>query len=88
MKAINLYVVIKKETGQVRTSKSGLDIPSDMADRFIKAKVISISEKGQEEYGVKAGDDILYDKHAGNEMKSVDGETYHIITCNHIAVVL
>jgi co-chaperonin GroES (HSP10) len=88
MKAVSVYLIIKKEKGQVRTSKSGLDIPAEMNDRFIKASIISASELGKEEFGLEAGQEVLYDKHAGHEFKGVDGESYRIITCRDVAVVL
>jgi co-chaperonin GroES (HSP10) len=88
MQAVGLFVIVKKEKAVVRTSKSGLDIPTDMEDRFLKGTIISVSELVMKDFGIKNGDIILFDKHSGNEFKGIDGEIYKVITCRDIAVIL
>lgn len=88
MHAVGIFVIVQKETGVVRKSKSGLDIPSDIEDRFIRGTIISCSEIANKEFGLKDGDCILFDKHSGNEFKGSNGETYRAIRCSDIAVVL
>ena len=80
--------MVQKTKGVVRTSKSGLDIPSDIEDRFIQGVIVSSSETGKKDFGLKDGDVVLYDKHAGNTFKGADGEEYKVIYCRDVAVVL
>jgi co-chaperonin GroES (HSP10) len=88
MRGVGIYVIIKPTEGVLRQTSSGLDIPPSIVDRFIQAKIISASKIAKEEFGLKDGDTVLYDKHAGNEFKGVNNETYRAITCRDIAVVL
>jgi len=88
MKAVGLYLVIKKSKGKVRTHRSGLEMPTDMEDRFVEATVTSVSDLGVSEFGINEGDTVLYDKHAGrNSFKNDEGE-FFVITCRDVAVVL
>lgn len=88
MRGVGVYIIIKPSAGIMRESKSGLDIPASSLDRFVQADIISASDIAKTEFGLKEGDTILYDKHAGNEFKGVDNETYRAITCRDVAVVL
>lgn len=87
MRAIGQFVVVKKDKGAVRQSKSGLDIPTELNDRFIKGTVVSISEQASSDYNVVDGDEILFDKHSNQTFKSADGEEYNMIRCSDIALV-
>lgn len=88
MKAVGVYVVIKQIKGQTRVRKSGLEIPVEMSDRFIQGVIHSTSELGKNEFGLQDGQNVLYDKHAGHEVKNIKGEDYKVIQCRDIAVVL
>lgn len=89
MVGVGLYVIIKPIEGVMRTTSSGLDIPTELGDRFIQGDLISASEDiGKKEFGLEGGQVVLYDKFAGHEIKGSDGETYKLITCRDIAVVL
>lgn len=88
MQAVGSFVAIKKSKGVVRKSKCGLDIPSDIEDRFIQGVIISVSDQGKEEFGLKKDDVVLYDKHSFAPFKGVDGEDYVAVHCKNIAVVL
>ncbi len=89
MKAVGAFVVVKRKDGALRTTKSGLDVPTAMSDRFLQAELISASQEvGKKEFGLEAGQNVLYDKHAGHDAVGVDGETYRVITCRDIAVIL
>lgn len=88
MRAVGQYILVEKEKGVTRTSKSGLDIPTEMKDRFIPGKVISASKLAQEEFGIMDGVTILYDKHAGHPVRGVDGIDYKVVTVRDVAVVL
>ena len=89
MKAVGAYVIIKRKDGALRETKSGLEVPTAMSDRFLQAEIIDASaEVGKEEFGLEKGQEILYDKHAGHDFEGVDGVTYRIIGCRDVAVIL
>ena len=89
MKGVGAFVIIKPKDGALRTTKSGLEVPTAMSDRFLQADLISASEEiGKKEFGLEAGQEILYDKHAGHDVTGADGETYRIIGCRDVAVIL
>lgn len=89
MIAVGQYVIIKPIKGESRQRKSGLHIPTELSDRFIGGVVHSVSKEiGEEQFGLKQGQQVLYDKHSGHDIKGIDGESYKVITCRDIAVVL
>ena len=70
MKAINRYIVIKniktepkKVAGLIMTEETDVD------NRYIKAKIISTGNLVE---GLKDGDTIYYDKHAGHDISWKD----------------
>ena len=76
MKAVNHYLVI--EIIKDEPTKVGGLILTDQTDednRYLKAKVISI---GNNVEGIKEGDVIHYDKHAGHGIQHKD-KFYHVI---------
>lgn len=84
MKAINYYLVIEKikEAPKVvggieMTEKQDGDV------RYLKAKVISVGDKV---VGVKEGDFIRYDKHAGHGIEW-GNKLFHVITAGDIVIV-
>lgn len=86
--AIGIYVLIRKAVGEVRKRRSGLeDTASTTEDRWIKAEIISVGQVGESEFGLKAGQTVLYDKHAGQPL-TVDGEKLHIIRASDISLIL
>jgi co-chaperonin GroES (HSP10) len=84
MKAINHYVVVdkvktepKKVAGLIMTEKLDED------NRYIKANVISVGNLVE---GVKDGDVIHYDKHAGHGIQYKD-KLYFVIRASDIVLV-
>ena len=76
MKAVNYYLIIeriKDEPNEV----GGLVLTEELDEdnRYLKAKVISI---GNVVEGIKEGDVIYYDKHAGHGIQHKD-TFYHVI---------
>ena len=76
MKAVNHYIIIdpikegpKKVGGLILTDEINED------NRYLKAKVISI---GNIVEGIKEGDVIHYDKHAGHGIQHKD-KFYHVV---------
>ena len=89
MQGVGVYVLIKPVKGKMRTTASGLEIPPELNDRFIQGKIVSASENiGKQEFGLEADQEVLYDKHAGHEIKGADNVTYRVVTCRDIAIIL
>ena len=84
MQAINHYIVIskikeapKKVGGLELTEKQNNDV------RYLKATIISVGDKIE---GLKPGDTIRYDKHAGHGIEWQD-VLYHVITVGDVVIV-
>ena len=84
MKAINDYVIVdkikeepKKVGGLILTDKTDND------NRYKKANIISVGNLVE---GVKKGDSIFYDKHAGHDIGYND-ELYRVIRMRDIVLV-
>lgn len=89
MKAVGIYVIVETVKNQTRKRKSGLEVPVELSDRFILGKIHSVSEEiGEKEFGLEAGQEILYDKHAGHELKNIEGQDFKLISCRDVAVIL
>ena len=84
MKAINHYIVIevikegpKKVSGLIMTDDTDVD------NRYSKAKIISTGNLVE---GLKDGNIVYYDKHAGHA-KSWKDELYHVIRSGDVVLV-
>lgn len=86
MKAIGVNLVIQKLKEGTTTTKGGLLLAESHREdiRYIEAKVIQV---GDQVVGVKEGDGIFYDRHAGHKIE-VDKETYHVIKLGDVVIVL
>lgn len=84
MRAINYYLVIEKiKTAPKVVGGIELTEKQDSDVRYLRAKVISVGDKVQ---GVKEGDIIKYDKHAGHGT-DWQGKLYHVINAGDIVIV-
>jgi chaperonin GroES len=86
MKAVGKCLIIEKKKEGTTTTKGGLMLAENQREdiRYIEAKVLSI---GEEVVGVKEGDMIFYDRHAGHKIE-IDKDTYHVIRLGDVVVVL
>ena len=86
MKAIGRNLIITKAEKEISKTKGGLLLAEAHKDdiRYVEAKVISIGEQVE---GVKKGDSIFYDKHAGHIIE-INKTIYHVIKFSDIVVVL
>jgi co-chaperonin GroES (HSP10) len=81
MKAINYYIVIDK-IKEAPKKVGGLEL-TDSDIRYLKGKVISAGDKVT---GIKEGDIIRYDKHAGFGIEWKDN--FHVvITVKDVVIV-
>ena len=84
MQAINDYVIVdiikeepKKVSGLILTDET------DESNRYKKANIISVGNLVE---GIKEGDSIFYDKHAGHDIGYND-ELYRVIRMRDIVLV-
>ena len=84
MEAINDYVIVdiikeepKKVSGLILTDET------DESNRYKKANIISVGNLVE---GVKEGDSIFYDKHAGHGITWAD-TMYHVIRARDVVLV-
>jgi chaperonin GroES len=86
MKAIGVNLVIQKVKEGTTATKGGLLLAESHREdiRYIEAKVIQV---GDQVVGVKQGDSIFYDRHAGHKIE-VDKETYQVIKLGDVVIVL
>ena len=86
MRAIGKCLIIEKIKEGTTKTKGGLMLAENQREdiRYIEANVLSI---GEEVVGVKEGDRIFYDRHAGHKI-DIDKETYHVIRLGDVVVVL
>jgi chaperonin GroES len=86
MKAIGKNLVIQKVKEGTTATKGGLLLAENQREdiRYVEAKVLYI---GDEVVGVKEGDSIFFDRHAGHKIEP-DKEIYHIIKLGDVVVVL
>lgn len=86
MKAIGRNLIIEKIKEGTTETKGGLLLTENQKEdiRYIMANVISV---GDETAGIKKGDQIYYDRHAGHKIE-VDKDIYHIIKLQDVVVVL
>ena len=86
MKAVGKCLIIDKIKEGTTKTKGGLLLAENQRDdiRYVQAKVLSI---GDEVVGVKEGDLIFYDRHAGHKVE-INKDIYHLIRLGDVVVVL
>lgn len=86
MRAIGKCLIIEKIKEGTTKTKGGLMLAENQREdiRYIEANVLSI---GDEVVGVKEGDRIFYDRHAGHKI-DIDKDTYQVIRLGDVVVVL
>ena len=84
MQAINDYVIVNKtKEGPKKVGRLILTDETDETNRYKKANIISVGNLVE---GVKNGDTIFYDKHAGHDIGYND-ELYRVIRLRDIVLV-
>ncbi len=86
-------VIVKRDEEAEQKSVGGIIIPDTAKEKPQRGTIIAVgngvlNEKGERiPMEVKAGDQVLFSKYAGNEVK-IDGEEYLIIRENEILGIL
>ena len=84
MKAINNYIIIENiKEGPKKVSGLIMTDDTDVDNRYSKAKIISIGNLVE---GLKDGDIVYYDKHAGHGISWKD-DLYHVIRDRDVVLV-
>ena len=84
MQAINHYIIIEKiKEGPKKISGLIMTDNTDVDNRYLKAKIISTGNLIE---GLKDGDTIHYDKHAGHAI-SWKEKLYHVIQGRDVVLV-
>ena len=76
MKAVNHYIIVEKVKEEPK-KVGGLILTDDVNEdnRYLKGRVVSLGEKTE---GIKKGDIIYYDRHAGHGIQHKN-EFYYVI---------
>jgi len=84
MKAINNYIIVDKlKTEPKKVAGLIMTDDTDVDNRYLKAKIISTGNLVE---GLKDGDTIYYDKHAGHAISWKD-DLYHVIQSRDVVLV-
>ena len=84
MKAINNYIIVEKvKEGPKKIGGLIMTEETDQDNRYLKAKIISTGNLVE---GLKDGNTIYYDKHAGHGISWKD-ELYHVIRSGDVVLV-
>lgn len=94
MKFIPLHDrILVKRLEQEDTTKGGIIIPDTAKEKPMKGSIIAVGPGKTNESGkitpisLKAGDTVLFNKYAGNEIK-LDDETYSVMREDDILAVI
>ena len=86
MKAIGRNLIIQKIKEGTTKTKGGLLLAENQREdiRYKEADILSVGEQVE---GLKEGDKIFFDRHAGHKIE-IDKKTYHVIKAQDVVVVL
>lgn len=84
--------VVLKQTEKEETTKSGIILAAKAQEKPVTAEVIAVGPGGMVDgkevtMQVKVGDQVIYSKYAGNEVK-LDGEEYVIVKQSDILAIV
>ena len=84
--------VVLKQLEAEETTKSGIVLPGQTKEKPQQAEVVAVGPGGvvdgkEVEMAVKVGDQVIYSKYAGTEVK-LDGEEYIIVRQNDILAIV
>ena len=85
MKAVGRNLIIQKTKKGTTKTKGGLLLSENQREdiRYVEATVISV---GTDVSGVKQGNVIFYDRHAGHKIE-IDKQSYNVIKAQDVVIV-
>ena len=86
MKAVGKYIVIDPVKEENVKTKGGL-ILTDKQREDIRYRIAKVKSVGTDVKGVKAGNEIYYDKVAGTKIE-IDKQEYQVIKEQDVVIVL
>mgnify|MGYP003155153981 FL=1 len=86
MKAVGKYIVVDPVKEENVKTKGGL-ILTDKQREDIRYRVAKVKSVGTDVNGVKAGDEIYYDKVAGDKIE-IDKHQYQVIKEQDVVIIL
>ena len=86
MKAVGKNLIINKTKEGTTKTKGGLLLAENQREdiRYVEANIVSV---GDEVIGLKQGDKIYFDRHAGHKIE-INKTSYRVIKAQDIVVVL
>ena len=79
--------VVLKQLEAEETTKSGIVLPGQNKEKPQQAEVIAVVDGKEVKMEVKVGDQVIYSKYAGTDVK-IEEEEYIIVKQNDILAVL
>ncbi|MDE6714302.1 MAG: co-chaperone GroES [Lachnospiraceae bacterium] len=80
--------VVLKPLAAEETTKSGIILPGQNKEKPQQAEVVAVGPGTEEvKMEVKKGDQVIYSKYAGNEVK-IDDQDYIIVKQNDILAII
>ena len=85
MKAIGRNLIIQKKKEGTTKTKGGLLLAENQREdiRYVEATIVSV---GSDIEGIKEGQKIFFDRHAGHKIE-LEKQTYHVIKAQDVVVV-
>ena len=85
--------VVLKQLAAEATTKSGIVLPGQEKEKPQQAEVVAVGPGGMVDgkeitMNVKVGDQVIYSKYAGTEIKLDEDEEYIIVRQNDILAIL
>lgn len=86
--ALGWHVVIEDIEPKITKTSSGLELTDKHRDdiRYRQGRIISVGEELKDK--VKIGDRVLYDKAAGNNFETDEGEILKVVQAHDLKVIL
>ena len=80
--------VVLKPLAAEETTKSGIILPGQNKEKPQQAEVVAVGPGTEEvKMEVKKGDEVIYSKYSGNEVK-IDDQDYIIVKQNDILAII
>lgn len=87
LKPLNEHVIVKAKE-EKETTEAGLILPSSAKEKPTLGNVVAIAaDVDKDKFPVKEGDEVLFEKYAGNKVK-YNGEEYLMMKAKDIIAIV